>query len=207
VPRLPRLRALAAAAVLVGALPLGAVVATGAPASAAACTARTVPDYTRDASAVFTGTVTGTDGTPRTDGQPGQVFATDVSVERVYKGAVESDEAQVQTDKLPASTQQCTLGRLSTGATYVFFVTGSGEPWVAPGAGGTQVATTDLVSQVEATLGTGRAPVTPAAETATFRQLDVDDPTALSRLAAPGVALVIIGLLGLLLVGRLGRRS
>lgn len=198
---------LAATALLATALPLGLPALAGAPAGAApgvvACREQSVPVYTRSASAVFTGMVTTSNGEPRTDGQAGQVFTQAVTVERVYAGSVTSDQVTVQTDKIP---KQCTLGRLVTGATYVFFATGDGEPWIAAGGGGTAVSSPELVAQVEGLLGPGRLPVAPAKESATFSPVTVSEPTRLSRLAAPGAALVIAGLLGLLVVGRLGRR-
>lgn len=185
-------------------LPAGAATAASGTASAAVCTQQSVPAYTRNARAVFTGAVTSSDGEPRTDGIRGQVFTQAVTVERVYKGSVASDEVTVQTDK---AAKQCTMGRLVTGATYVFFASGDGDPWVVAGGSGTAVSSPELVVEVEGLLGSGRSPVAPEKESATFSEVDVSDPTAISRLAAPGAALVIIGLLGLLVVGRLGRRS
>ena len=46
-----------------------------------------------------------------------------------------------------------------------------------------------------------------AGATAEFTRVAHADPPPLSRLLAPGAALLIISLLGLLVVGRLGRRA
>ena len=52
-----------------------------------------------------------------------------------------------------------------------------------------------------------REPAATPPATAEFSQVTDANPPALSRLLAPGAALLIISLLGLLVVGRLGRRT
>ena len=65
-------------------------------------------------------------------------------------------------------------------------------------------ATKHAVHQVVKALGTGEslASATTPASKATYTKLATGQPQALSRVAAPGIALVLIGLLGLLVVRR-----
>lgn len=197
---------------LLAALLLGTAVTVGAPAEAASrslsaapdCPAIDVEQSTKSALAVFTGTVEDVERLPRTDGQPGALYDQTVTVTRVYQGRISAETAQVQTDR---NQLQCSLGELETGADYMFFVTGDGEPWLAAGTSGTRKANSSVVAAVEELLGSGQPPVEPAPEEAVFTSLDVAEPQSLSRSAAPGAALVIVGLLGLALVRGLSRRS
>jgi hypothetical protein len=162
-----------------------------------------VEDSTKSAMAVFTGTVTGVERGPRTDGQPGAVYTHTVTVSRVYQGDVATETVQVQTDRNRAG---CSLGELATDREYMFFVSGDGMPWLASGSSGTRRANTNVVAAVEGLLGEGKPPVEPAPEHAVFTPAGVAEPQSLSRSAAPGAAMVLVGLLGLLLVRGLSRR-
>jgi hypothetical protein len=64
-----------------------------------------------------------------------------------------------------------------------------------------------LTRQVVARLGSGAQPEPNPPATATFTKVAHANPPALSRLLAPGVALLLVSLLGLLVAGRLGRRT
>jgi hypothetical protein len=197
--RLLAILLLAGSSVLLG--PAG----SGSAAAPCTCTAAggssgRVQDHVREASAVFKGTVeeiTAPGGT----GENGFSRTSTVRVERVYKGdMITTETADVVTTRAFGNCNR----ELVQGETYVFFVE-SDEGFTATACGGTTIASTQLITQVENLLGDGREPVPPEPPTASFGPVVVDDPTSLTRVAAPGLALVLIGLLGLAVVRRLAR--
>ena len=174
----------AAAFVVVGELP------------AHACTCVTgVADAIKGADAVFTGTVASTSD----DKHP----TYDVEVDRVYDGNIDTATVQV---KDTATGSGCALGKNSLGEEYAFFVSKDGETFAVTDCSGAERSTDRVVSRIEHILGDGRDPVPPAPPEATITVVG-DQPTSLQRVAAPGVALVLVGLLGLVLVVALGRRK
>lgn len=156
------------------------------------------------ATAIFTGVVTSVAREPKPGGQRGAVFTHEVEVDLVYKGNVTTNSVQVRTER---TLDTCSLGELATDTTYVFFTRADGDVWVAGGASGTAPESDKLLAQVERLPGEGHPPVPPAPETATFTAVSSGEPTTLTRATAPGLALVIIGLLGLVVAGRLGSRK
>ena len=68
-------------------------------------------------------------------------------------------------------------------------------------------ATHRLTTRIEAKLGSGKAPSTPPPADVTFRKVADASPPQLSRLLAPGGALVVLSLLGLFVVSRVSRRT
>ena len=85
---------------------------------------------------------------------------------------------------------------------YLFFAQQGSGGWQIPGDAPRMVARS---SRIVAALGqpvAGGATATPIA----FTDTHAAPPRSLKKVAAPGVALLIIGALGLLVVGRLGRR-
>lgn len=173
----------------------GVVVALGAPASAACPSSNASwAQQVQRADAVFTGTVF-----DRVRQGPGIHYT--VQVERGYKGEV-GEQVTVMTARGPRA---CGLPDLAVGESYVFLATDDGGDLVIDADGGTTPATPAHVAKVERLLGPGTSPVVPEPEEATFTTV-AGTPASRTRLAAPGAALVIVGLLGLVLVAGLGRR-
>ena len=194
-------------ALLVALVVLGAAV----PAHAAkrhelvpACPPVTVRDSSKAAMAVFSGVVTDVQRSARTDGQPGAIYTQTVTVDLVYQGKISTETVSVQTDR---NRFACSLGALAVNTEYMFFVTGTGQPWVASGTSGTRVSSETVVAQVVRLLGDGVGPIKPPPETAVFTPVDTSEPQSLSRSAAPGAALVLVGLLGLVVVRGVSRRT
>ncbi len=197
---------------LLGAL-LAALVALGAggPAHAAkppknvpTCQPVSVDQSSKAAMAVFSGVVTDSQRSPRPDGQPGAIYTQTVTVDLVYQGNVSTETVTVETDRDRAA---CSLGALATDVEYMFFVTGTGQPWVAVGTSGTRISNASVVAKVVELLGEGQPPIAPPPETAVFSPVDTSEPQSLSRSAAPGGALVLVGLLGLIVVRGVSRRT
>ena len=166
--------------------------ATGAPALACPRDTAGLGQHAMRADDVFTGTV----DQRRREGQ--QVVYT-VSVDRVYKGRVDQEQVSVTTSAAPRA---CGVPDLAPGDDYVFF---TGADLDTGSSSGTAAATDRLVARVEKLLGDGRPATPPAPERASFTVVS-GEPTRLERVAAPGAALVIVGVLGLLLAAALGRR-
>jgi hypothetical protein len=199
-------RVFPAAGRLLAALVLAGVALVVGPVPAhACCVAATGPRDIRAASDVFTGTVTGVRSTG--SARRGTVTYA-VAVERVYRGGVRTDHVTVTTRRARST---CGVDRLRAQRRYVFLAKASGSDLVLEACGGTAAARPALVRQVEQVLGKGRAPspVAPPSPpaTATFTPVSASRPAGVTRLAAPGAALVLAGLLGLVVVRRLARRT
>lgn len=127
-----------------------------------------------------------------------------VDVDRAYQGAVTRETVRITSS---ANAAACGLGKLETDRRYVFFATARGSALSTNRCSGTGPATSALVDRVRALLGAGRAIGVTAPEPDPPVATTVDDspPPEFGRTAAPGAALAIIGLLGLLVVGRRAR--
>jgi hypothetical protein len=196
------LRTLAVAVLVSASLTLGGTASADEP--AVKCPFISVADSSKAAMAVFTGQVTAVSKQDKPAGEPGAYFLHDVTVTRVYRGEIDTTSVQVRSEKTP---KQCSLGELETGTEYMFFAVSSGDPWIVESGGGTIPVDATVLEKVERLLGPGRDAVPPAPESAEFTPVSNGDPTTLSRAAAPGIALVLIGLLGLIVVRGLGRRA
>lgn len=175
------------------------VVLTQMPAHACRCVDSSVQRDVQRADVVFAGVLLDTKaGTVGDRDRDANLY--EIEADTLYKGSLLTSEAEV-TSRLDS----CALGNLPADRRYLFFVTEDGADLVADQCGGTAKATDKLVSRVESLRGPGtdlgpKKPSEPV--TVEFTQVAGAEPETLSRLAAPGVALVLLGLLGLFVVRR-----
>ena len=151
------------------------------------------------ADVVFSGVVVDSTGTARPNKSD---FATyKIHADTVYKGKVPTSTVAVR-----SKNDECSLGELKSDEPYVFFVTEQSSELRADQCGGTAASSGKLVRQVEQVLGDGSTvggsnkPDEPVE--VQFTKVSNAEPDSLTRIAAPGAALVLIGLLGLLVVRR-----
>jgi hypothetical protein len=199
--RLRRALVGAATAAVAGLVVLSAVPGTSAAAPAPACPRATVKLDIKAADAVFRGVVTKARAVQGSGRHRTREYR--VAVDRVYKGSLVTDKVRV-TARLRAA--RCNpLQPLVQGKRFIFFTTEKGARLLA--ATGTARAGRQLTRQVVNQLGDGKQPQVQPPASAEFTRVADADPPPMSRLLAPGAALLIVALLGLLVVGRLGRRT
>ncbi|MFL6003074.1 MAG: hypothetical protein ACJ72P_09725 [Nocardioides sp.] len=151
------------------------------------------------ADAVFSGVVVESSGTAR--GSKSDFATYEIEADTVYKGNVRTSTVDVR-----SKNDDCSLGELRSDKPYVFFVTEQSSELRADQCGGTAASSGKLVRQVEQVLGAGSTlggtnkPDEPVE--VEFTKVSDADPDSLTRIAAPGAALVLVGLLGLLVVRR-----
>ena len=178
-------------------LALSGVVLTQMPAHACTCVKNDTPAHIKNATTVLLGKVT-------SSARDAKTLTYGVQVERVYKGTA----ATSVTLQSPSTKQACALDNLVADRRYVVFGTQQGDVVEVNSCGGTAPMTDKLITSVTGALGDGTSPESsPDAQPteATFTPVDDSNPTKFPRLAAPGAALVIVGLLGLLFLRRVGR--
>lgn len=183
----------------VAALLLG-VLAAALPGAAHAATHKSVRHDAAAADVVFRGQVTSAD---KAKGKPGRRMRKYVvQADRIYQGTTATTTVRVTTR---TGSAPCALPRLVTGTEYVFFVVEQHALLKTDRCRGTAKATSKLTHLVVKQLGNGKLPQTPATVNPSFTRVSGATPSSVTRLAAPGAAMLLVSLLGLLVVGRLGR--
>ncbi len=148
----------------------------------------------------------GTEGTVEPETEPSG-WEHEISVMAAFRGDVTSgDEVRVVTEL----ARDEGLGQLRLGTVYLFFVTApEGVPYlVADECGGTIDLPgglgAELERDLERVLDEERKPAA-SGPTLTIPDDGASEPPSLGRMVAPGGALFLVGLLGLLLLARVGR--
>ena len=161
-----------------------------APAQAAKCATPSVKEAAKAADVVFSGILT--------QGAGKSASSYTFRADTLYAGHLAARSVVVR----PAG--QCPLPSLESDSHYVVFARQKAGALVTGSTDGTRSASGKAVRQVEKALGTGEDLTAGGSETTkpTFTRVDDATPPRLSRVAAPGVALVLVGLLGLLVVRR-----
>ena len=175
----------------------GQELATPAPAFACKCESGDLDRQVARADAVFVGTVDEVTAIRR-----GQAFEYAVTAREAFKGEVEPEVAVTSR----ASSAACGLGELQAGTDYVFLVNGDKPPYTADTCGGSGPAAPRRLEQLESVTGPAETVTPPVPETATRTRVEDSPPGSFTRLAAPGGAIALAGLLGLVVVRRVARR-
>lgn len=175
------------------ALACSGLVLTGVPAQACTCRdGESVDQQARRADVVFSGVLRSQERRAKE-----QVYTLDV--ERIYRGRVADTPVEVAS----SSSTTCGLGRLEVDRAYVVFATRGEAHLESAKCTGTGRATPALVADVERALGPGNQvpdpPVDEPAPAPEYTPVDDSEPPQFTRLAAPGGAMVLLGLLGLVL--------
>jgi hypothetical protein len=177
----------------------GIVLAQGSAHAVCRCVQDDVQSEIRSADAVFSGVLVDSSGAAA--GSKSDFATYEVEADIVYKGDVRTSTVDVR-----SRNNDCSLGDLESDERYVFFVTEQGSDLRADQCGGTAASSGKLVGQVEQVLGEGtelggsNQPDEPVA--VEFTKVSDAEPDSLTRIAAPGAAIVLVGLLGLLVVRR-----
>jgi hypothetical protein len=193
-----------AAALMAGVVLLGMGGGAASAAAPPACPRTTVKQDIKAADAVFRGVVAKVRRVHGSGSHRTRDYR--VNVDRVYKGSLVTDKVVV-TARVSggAGPRPCLVPTLAKGERYIFFATEKGAQLMATTA--TAKAGRHLTRQVVNRLGDGKQPEVKPPVTAQFTRVADATPPRMSKLLAPGAALVIVSLLGLLVVGRLGRRT
>jgi len=176
---------------LAGLVGVALPVAVSSPSYAAGCPAFRLADA-QDATAVFDGRVTG----PATPVRPGGAITYPVTVQSSYSGSARG----AITLRLPAGP--CQTRALKTGEDYIFLASRTDGRWTTAAATRSVLPYKETLNQRLHALLDQTAP-----PEVTFGEPLAGPPSSFTRVAAPGGAMIIVGLLGYVVVRRLGRRA
>lgn len=183
---------------------VASVVLTYPPAHAACtCKDSDLNQSVQRADAVFTGTVTSVQRPPD---ENSRVIMILVDADRSWKADV---PAKVELST-PASSDACGVDNLKADKDYLFFAQSDNAQLTIDSCGGTTAFTAELGNDVTKLLGeakdpaaAGEPPTDPPEPPAADREvIDDSEPVGFMRIAAPGGALVIVGVLGLIVLRR-----
>ncbi|WP_154402556.1 hypothetical protein [Nocardioides speluncae] len=194
---------------------LTSVVLMQLPAHACKCVASDIARDAQRADAVFTGTVVSVQkppsgNSPEGDGPTGEgnkadatgVITIQVEADRSWKGHVPT-KAELST---AANSAACGIEDLEADKKYLFFAQSDGAKLTINSCGGTAPLTAELGATISKLLGPGKDTAAdeepPAAPSADREVVEGSEPAAFTRIAAPGGALVVVGVLGLLVLRR-----
>ncbi len=183
------LRALAAA-VLVAIASLGGLAVLAAPAQAACTCTSESTSFAKQLTSAQTVVVATVE---KQTVAAGDEATLDVVASRVYKGSVTDARMTVK-----ARGGSCGYWSGSSDQRLLLVVT-DGR---ADGCDGSRVASADVLERVQARLGVGERVAPPTPADAVRTRLATDEPREFARLAAPGAAAALLGLLGLAVVRR-----
>lgn len=180
------------------------VVLAQMPAHACKCAASSVQQDAQRADVIFSGVVVDRkQGTLGERDREATVY--EIEADTLYKGDLLRPQVEVS-----SRINSCGLQNLTADRRYLFFVVEEGPDLTADTCSGTAKATGKLETKVVSLLGEGddlRPKPDPEPVTVEFTRVEDAEPETLTRLAAPGAALVLLGLLGLFVVRRATRRG
>lgn len=184
-----------AALLAVAVAAMSTLVLMAAPAQACSCADSGLRKLTSEADLVYTGVL---ERFSTGDGDEGRDVLL-VRAQRVFKGEIATARFVV-TNALGGS---CGFGPVEEGVRWLFLT--DSENFTTVCAGTRPLVQKDL-AVVQRVLGVGTRVKAPDPQAAVRMKVEEEEPQTFARLAAPGAAAVLLGLLGLAVVGRLNRR-
>lgn len=169
------------------------VLVAAAPAQACSCQTSDLRKLTKSADIVHVGVVQSSS----TDDSGSEQFQ--VLAQRLFKG--ELDSARLTVTNSVGGT--CTLGPVGKGERWLFLTGPDHSTTLCDGSRRLRQRDLERVQQI---LGVGERLPTPDPQKAVLTPVESDPPEEFTRLAAPGAAAALLGLLGLVVVGRINRR-